>query len=111
MGVLKGEDARPVTDWTEMEEVCKKFCTNLVRSPVGIRAPQIYSAKQQARPMPIGEVRNSAIQKKNEPDDDSINIKLVKDTNFGRLKVIRMVRKTIALPACSLTLTNCSQKS
>lgn len=60
MVALKNEDGDWVTDWKEVEEIYKKFYTNLSALLVHVPAPQIHVAKQQALHVLINEVRNAA---------------------------------------------------
>lgn len=60
MTSLKRKDGRQITDREEVEEICKKFYTDLFWSLVHAPTPQIHAVTQQALPVLISEVRNAA---------------------------------------------------
>ena len=57
---LQDDKGRRTEDRTEMEEICRKFYTNLFASKMDVKAPQIAKGDTEHLPVLISEARTTA---------------------------------------------------
>lgn len=89
VATLKSEDDHPMTDRTDMKEICTKFYMNFFGSPVDFPTSQIHTAKQQF-PYADHEVRKAMFQMKKGKahGENGLNNVLVKAGGYERWKAL-----------------------